>query len=493
MAYLIDLGGRGKITKKAALVTIDGNRRKVQLGRVPADAGRRICDKIGELEALRVVNSSPRGDLAEWVAGLAEPIKERLIELGLVPQAAGADKVTLGKMLEDVFQGLQVEESTKVTYGQTRASLEACLGSDVLARGVSSRDAERYRRHLVDEGLAPATIAKRIKTARSFFRVAMLWKMVSENPFDGIKAGGQANSERMAFIEAEDIARVVEQAPSTEWKALILLARFGGLRCPSEHFELKWGDIDWKAKRMLVRSPKTKGKKGREYRIVPLFPEVEQVLEQLYLEAPEGAEHVFSTLRRPGANLRTHFERLIERAGLKAWPRLFQNLRSSRATELAAALPGHVAAAMLGHTEAVARGHYLQIRESDFEAALAIRSPALGVQNRVPAGGDKACQGVSATSGEKAHLPEKQQGAHLVAPCRKLQVTPRGFEHPSETGAKLEEAAPWGTRQGTSRGEMELLEAAWPSLPPAIRERILELAGVRAPERQSAKGEGVAP
>jgi hypothetical protein len=41
-------------------------------------------------------------------------------------------------------------------------------------------------------------------------------------------------------------------------------------------------------------------------------------------------------------NLRTQFERIVKHAGLKKWPRLFHNLRSSRQTELAETFPSHV-------------------------------------------------------------------------------------------------------------------------------------------------------
>ena len=78
------------------------------------------------------------------------------------------------------------------------------------------------------------------------------------------------------------------------------------------------------------------------------------------------------------ANLRTQFARIIRRAGFEPWPKLWQNLRSTRETELTG--PGHnhplhVVTAWLGNTEAIAREHYLQITDSDFERAATL-SPA---------------------------------------------------------------------------------------------------------------------
>jgi hypothetical protein len=71
---------------------------------------------------------------------------------------------------------------------------------------------------------------------------------------------------------------------------------------------------------------------------------------------------------------------LITSAGVKPWPKLFQNLRASRATELAAEFPAHVAADWLGHSTMVAQKHYWRTQDSDFEKA--ISQPTKPVENR---------------------------------------------------------------------------------------------------------------
>src|SRR5690606_8303678 len=77
-------------------------------------------------------------------------------------------------------------------------------------------------------------------------------------------------------------------------------------------------------------------------------------------------------------NLRTHFKRIIERAGLTPWPKLFQNLRASRETELLASFPIHVVTAWLGNSPKVALEHYAIVRDDDYAKA---------VQNAVQSGG----------------------------------------------------------------------------------------------------------
>jgi hypothetical protein len=63
-------------------------------------------------------------------------------------------------------------------------------------------------------------------------------------------------------------------------------------------------------------------------------------------------------------------ERILERAGIKPWPKLFQNLRSSRESELMKVHGVEVACAWIGNTPAVATKYYLQITDEDYELAL---------------------------------------------------------------------------------------------------------------------------
>lgn len=68
-------------------------------------------------------------------------------------------------------------------------------------------------------------------------------------------------------------------------------------------------------------------------------------------------------------NIRTTFEKIVRRAGLKKWPRLFHNMRASCETDLAADHPFHAVCSWLGNTPAVAVRHYLQVLDRDFDKA----------------------------------------------------------------------------------------------------------------------------
>ena len=161
-------------------------------------------------------------------------------------------------------------------------------------------------------------------------------------------------------------------------RLIVALSRFGGLRCPSEHLALKWGHIDWSRSRITVPSPKTEHHAGKSSRTIPLFPELREPLTEAFEQAEPGTEFVITRYRDSNQNLRTQFERIITKAGLEPWEKLFQNLRSTRETELAEAFPIQVVTAWLGNSEPVARKHYLQVTDDHFARALqeAAQNPA---------------------------------------------------------------------------------------------------------------------
>ncbi|MBC7835120.1 MAG: site-specific integrase [Phycisphaerales bacterium] len=231
----------------------------------------------------------------------------------------------------------------------------------------------------------------------------------------------------MYFVSREVIERVLDACPDDEWRAIVSLSRFGGLRCPSEHLALRWQDIDWDRGRMTVWSCKTEGYEGREFRQLPLFHELRSLLLKLFERAEPGAEYVISRYRQPNCNLRTQLLRIVARAGVTPWPRLFHNLRSSRQTELSEDHPTHVVCGWLGNSPAIAQAHYLQTHDAHFEKALA-SPPSPTAQNPAQHGAESARihrQTPGPQRSQLALLPRVAISCDSLPPT---QVTPRGFE-----------------------------------------------------------------
>ncbi len=201
--------------------------------------------------------------------------------------------------------------------------------------------------------------------------------MIAENPFSELKGiSAKANKEKLFFVTREMATKVLDECPNNERRLIFALARYGGLRCPSELVGLRWRDVDWAGQRLTIHAPKTEHHDGGGVRVIPIFTEMREYLDQAWEDADDGAQFVIANpvYRDPKANLRTHFIRIVKRAGVEPWPKLFQNLRSTRETELAENYPLHVACAWIGNTKTVAIKHYLQVTDSHFAKATEMRS-----------------------------------------------------------------------------------------------------------------------
>jgi len=267
---------------------------------------------------------------------------------------------------------------TIVTYEQTEGLLLRYFGAERRLDSVTPGDADEFKLWALRSGgrterpgdrdgrkLGANTVNRRCRIASQFFRQAKRKKLIAENPFEGVGGAVVANDDRMKIIDPETAKAVLDACPDAEWRLIFALARFGGLRVPSELAVLRWTDVDWAESRIAVDSPKT----GR--RIVPIFRELRPYLEAVF-DLPT-ADPVFVVPRAQNENLRTNMLRIIKRAKLpqwpEGWPKVFQNLRFSRQTELAQVYPIHVVCQWLGNSPDVAMEHYLRATEADFTRA----------------------------------------------------------------------------------------------------------------------------
>jgi hypothetical protein len=78
-------------------------------------------------------------------------------------------------------------------------------------------------------------------------------------------------------------------------------------------------------------------------------------------------------------------------------PKVWQNLRSTRETELLKDFPIHVVCGWIGNRERIARRHYLQITEGDFDQATGMQG---GLQ--------RAAKSAAISSSEYAQLAQEQ-------------------------------------------------------------------------------------
>ncbi len=408
----------------------DGKRRSIRIGRPSKKVAETFRLRIAELNAAKIAGIPIDSEMARWLGALPDKPYKRIAAVGLVEERERRD-LTLGALLDTFFDRLTVKRGTETTYRQTEKALLDQFSRERRLALIKSGDAAEWKRSMRDGGLADATVAKRVKTARMIFANAVRWKLIDENPFSGIKAGVQANADRQRFVDRESVARVMDAAPNAEWRLLIALSRFGGLRVPSEAFALTWADVDFERNRIRIRSIKTDGH-GKSTRFIPLFPELRRHVMEMFDAAEPGEEFVLPSVRKL-SNPNTQLRRIVERAGLTPWPRIWHNMRATRQTELAAEYPLHTVCSWMGNTSAVAAGHYLQVTDADFERAVA------EIQNGDKSGDRMATKAAMHPAAPKCKDAKQSmqvsgnKGSMRFDASRrdlsqKREMTPRGFE-----------------------------------------------------------------
>ena len=343
----------------------------IRLGTESANVATTAKTRIEQLIVCAKYTMPLDGDTARWLVNLPDKTHKRLSDAGLVAPRVRTE-TALGPFIDQYIKVMgYAKPNTLHNLRQVRRVLVTFFGESRPIQTITPGDADDWRKRLMADGSAENTIRRRTGIARQFFKSAVRKGLIERNPFADLPATVQANTKRFYFITRAEADKVLAHCPDAEWKVIFSLSRYGGLRCPSEHLALKWADVDWEHNRILVRSPKTEHHPGGESRLIPLFPELREQLEALLLDenTPEGSEYVITRYRRKNSNLRTRLEKIIKRAGLKPWPKPFQNLRSTRETELAEEYPLHVVTAWLGNSEPVAAKHYLQITDEHFQRA----------------------------------------------------------------------------------------------------------------------------
>jgi hypothetical protein len=255
---------------------------------------------------------------------------------------------------------------------------------------------------------------------------------------------------------------VIAACPDREWRAIIALCRFAGLRAPSELVGLMWTDVDWKRRALTVRSPKTEHHEGQAQRLVPISDRLREILNDLWTSAGPSESKMLPSIASSTKNLRTRFQKILKRAKVSPWPRLFQNLRASAETDWVERFPQHEVASWLGHSPTVARTHYLQTRDMHFAAAAGLNTDGSSLEGSsdsasgathgqriadciAPASQNASQQGAAPKSVRSRAVPQMQTARELAPvvadgreSSRAVLVTPEGFAHSAAAIAAAE-------------------------------------------------------
>ena len=345
-----------KSGKAWRVVLSNGDKRTViSLGTMPKKTAELCLSMIEQIQAATAAGQSYSVEVATWTANIGDGLHEKLVNAGLLRQR---QRRTLGTFIADyIKERTDWKPATLAAFRTATKKMMAFFGKDSSLESITAEQSHKYKAELLRNHSQGYT-AKQIERARCLFTAAVNRKLLTENPFITVVAGRHSNPDKMYFVSAEEFQALIDACNSPKQRLIIALARYGGLRCPSELVGLKWSEVNWERNRFIVHAPKTEGQ-GKATRTVPIFKELYPFFREAFEAAPEGVDRVYPEFTAK-KSLGAFIAKLATRAGVVLWVKPFQNMRSSRATELIEIYPAHVVNAWLGHTEAVAMAHYRQ-------------------------------------------------------------------------------------------------------------------------------------
>ena len=341
------------------------SRCQIYLGRIPLKQAEAIRRRVEALIAAKRSNSAVDGETASWLSGIDSKLRDDLVKYGLAEPGLAQLDLTLKELVDQFYASQAVKPVTVAAYKQATGSLLAYMGEGMLVRRIDPQQMDGWHKSLHTAGLARATVTKRVNIAKALFGRAVNWGVVQSCPLRHIKRGSQVNPDKLHYVTSEVIDLVLPALPDDESRLVVLLARYGGLRCPTEAFALRWQDINFKGSVIKIRSSKLAGYGQKGVRDIPLDPLLREALLKVGPGAPE--DRVALRVTSATTNMRKMLLTAVLRAGLTPWPRLFQNLRASCEMDWADWAGHHAAAAWIGHSLAISAKHYVRVRGDHFE------------------------------------------------------------------------------------------------------------------------------
>ncbi len=384
-------------------------KRRVLLGQVDRQTAETAKIHIERLISARAANTSIHTDTAAWLSGLAPELHARLVKAELAPERADvvARSQALAVRWDEYLDRRRPELKASSLNGldQVRRGMVKFFGADRGISSITATDAKRWRAEMLETGLSEATVRRFTRGASQLFRDAVEDRVIDANPFAGLPKGPIA-ADRSRYVSRDDAARVLEALPDLQMRLLFALARFAGLRTPSETHALRWSGIDLEARRMTVYAPKLHrragGSRDKATRVVPITTDLLPFLVEA-VAAHDPADDRVITLSKN--NFSRRLRQAIEKSGVEPWEDLWQALRRAAETDFLDVAPLHVVAKTMGHAALVSANHYAQTNDAHLDRMAGVTQ---GVPEESP-----------------SQRPVEERSAKSAVPCRSQNETGR--------------------------------------------------------------------
>lgn len=329
-----------------------GERRTIRLGKVPKKMAEAFKLRIEFLIAASLTGQPIDQASSLWLANLDDVMYGRLAATGLVPERTSR---SLHAWMTEYLdrRKIDLKPSSYKKLIQTQDKLKSYFKDDKYLNDLTPLDGENWRLWLKEQGLSEASVRTHCGNAKTILRAAVAMEIIERSPFAKLPSGNTP-TRNTRYVTPDEAAQIVEACPNIQWKLLFGLARYAGLRTPSETHLLTWNEVDWDRARLFVRSPKTEHHPGHESREVPITPKLMPILR-------EGAARTTGmkiVTIRGESNLRRRLLRIVNDAGVEPWDTIFQTLRRSCEIEWAQSFPQYAVSKWIGHSIVISGRHY---------------------------------------------------------------------------------------------------------------------------------------
>ncbi len=381
-----------------------GRRKAIHLGRVSDDTAEGICRKIERFLNAQILGEEPTRNDSEWLG--SSGLRKKFVAVGLVeplPADTKAEIPTLEAFIRSYIErrASKVKPASVTVWTQVEQNLKDLMPKGIRLDEITVGHAKDFHEALKAKGMQKSTISKRIGFCRQFVNDAVDRELITKNPFVSVKAP-RPKMKSNTFVTRSTIERIMD--------------------------------------RMFIPEPKVEHHEERGIRECPIFPEVMREL----LDAKElndakdnpsefvvDADAYRAAANTPSgwknANLRTQFLKLLAKADIEPWPRLFHSMRASRQTELTESFPSHVVCSWLGNSEEVAKDHYLLLTDEHFKkASELVINPTQ--QGQKPCDKSDAAGGTQGARKERVPQGKRRKKGGFRQLLLVLEAEDKGFE-----------------------------------------------------------------
>jgi len=313
------------------------------------------------------------------VSARAAKLKAKRLEEQLNCGRAAPDKRYILQEYVDRFiaNHTKLSAGTRRLYRLTGRYLTGYFGADRRIDSITPAETSDWRGWLARgeyNGLnvqkkgtpSESTVCRCCKEAKAIFNRAVKEKVLSENPFEHLDSSAPTPDKKWAYVDLPTLQRLLDACPNQDWKNLLALCRFAGLR-RGEAMRLRWSAVDMDRRRIAVNDDISHQDSKHRRRECPIVPELYDILFDAFMDG-KGGELVVDAANI-GGSFHRGFEVLAKRAKVATYARPFHTLRKNCETDWLSEYDVFTVCEWLGHGPAIAKRHYHRAKDETFEQA----------------------------------------------------------------------------------------------------------------------------